>query len=181
MLLLAMGLIGFLGTSLQSRRVTESSVLHAAASSLVYGLLEQMKGIDYISLPNRDSAADPWRVTLRLSPAEADRAFPLNVVYTPAPNAPVAPLTTPAASVTAASIGAIDNVIGPFDLSTTSGAKSQQLQLTLWIWVDEIPDADNDVEEVKKITVVYTYTFNDGNRTKTVRDREVILRTRFDQ
>jgi hypothetical protein len=188
MLLLAIALVMFLGSFLQSRRVTEASVLHAAASSLVYGLLEQMKGIDYTSLPNRDPAdpTAPWQITLRVSQANADRAVPLTVVYTKAstpsaPTVPQAPLTTPAPAATAASVGAIENTIGPFPLSSTSGTQSQRLQLSLWIWVDEIPDVNRDVKEVKKITVVYTYKFNDGQRTKTVRDREVILRTRFDQ
>jgi hypothetical protein len=183
MLLLAIALVMFLGSFLQSRRVTEASVLHAAASSLVYGLLEQMKGLDYDSLPNRDpaDATAPWLITLRVSQAASDRSVPLSVVYTRAPNTPQAPLTTPAPAATAASVGAIENTIGPFPLSSTSGTQSQRLQLSLWIWVDEIPDANRDVKEVKKITVVYTYKFNDGQRTKTVRDREVILRTRFDQ
>lgn len=174
LLLLTMGLLGFLGSFIQSRRITESSVLHAAASSLVYGLIEQIKGLDYTSVPD----GTPPEIRLRVTPADI---VSLRTVYTQAPNAPVAPLTTPPLTATAASLGAIDNIIGPLALSTSEGARSQQLQINLWIWIDEIPDADRDVKEVKKITVVYSYSFNDGNRVRTVRDREVLLRTRFDQ
>jgi hypothetical protein len=49
------------------------------------------------------------------------------------------------------------------------------------VWIDEIPDSDNDVTEVKKITLVYTYSYLDGSVERIVRDREVFLRTRFDQ
>lgn len=186
LLLLATALITFLGTFVQSRRVTEASVLHAAATSLVYGLIEQMKGLDYTSLlpsPAVDPAAPssatwpPPYVRLRVN---QDLTIWLRVVHTTAPNPPAAPTTTPDPSVQAAAIGAIDNPIGPLPLSTTTSTVSQQLQMTIWMWVDEIPDRDHDVSEVKKITVVYTYTFNDGNRVRTVRDREVFLRTRFD-
>jgi len=174
MIILATGLLGFLGSFIQSRRVTESSVLHAAASSLVYGLLEQIKGLDYPSVPS----GSPPLIRVRVTPSDI---VELQAVYTRAPAAPAGPETTPALSATAASLGAINNPIGPLSLSSTTGTSSQPLTINLWVWVDEIPDADRDVKEVKKITVVYTYSFNDGNRVRTVRDREVILRTRFDQ
>ena len=105
----------------------------------------------------------------------------LRVVYTPAPGTPAAPTTTPALGSTAASLGAIDNTIGPLPLSTTTGTQAQNLVLSVWLWVDEMPDTTRDVAEVKRITMVYTYTFNDGRSTRTVRDREVFLRTRYDQ
>jgi hypothetical protein len=186
LLLLATSLIVFLGTFIQSRRVTEASVLHAAATSLVYGLIEQMKGLDYTSLlpsntvdpvaPSSETWPPPY-VRLRIN---QDLTVWLRAVYTPAPGTPAGPTSTPSAEATAASVGAIDNPIGPLPLSTTTSTVSQQLQMTIWLWIDEIPNRDHHVSEVKKITVVYTYTFNDGNRIRTVRDREVFLRTRFD-
>ena len=65
--------------------------------------------------------------------------------------------------------------------STVTGTASQEINLDIWVWIDEIPDAANDVSEVKKVTVVYTYSYQDGRVTRTIRDREVFLRTRFDQ
>ena len=49
------------------------------------------------------------------------------------------------------------------------------------VLLPEIPSVANEVSEVKKITVVYTYSYMDGNRERTVRDREVFLRTRYEQ
>lgn len=186
MLLLSMGLLAFLGTFIQSRRVTEGSVLHAAASSLVYGLIEQIKGLDYTSVPS----GSPSEIRLRVTPdinvdsdndGVPDGIVALRVVYTQAPDTAAAPLTTPAIDATAASLGAIDNIIGPLPLSSTTGTQSQTLTINLWVWVDEIPLTERDVKDVKKVTIVYTYQFNDGIRTRTIRDREVLLRTRFDQ
>ena len=104
----------------------------------------------------------------------------LKVVHTRAPTAAVAPTTTPAASASASSVGAIQNYIGSIPLSTVTGTASQDINLDVWVWIDEIPSSPN-VTEVKKITVVYTYSYVDGAATRTVRDREVFLRTRFDQ
>lgn len=185
--LLATVMVGFIGSFLQSRRFTESNVLNAASTSLVYGLIEQMKGLDYTTLlPSIevDAAAPddienlPPYIRLRV---HQDLTVWLRVVYTQAPDAPLAPLTTPAPTATAASVGAIDNWIGAIPLSTVTGTASQDLNLNIWVWIDEIPDVANDVSEVKKITVVYTYSYRDGSSTRAVREREVFLRTRFDQ
>ncbi len=185
MLLLATVLLGFLGTFIQSRRLTESSVMHAAATSLVYGIIEQIKGADYTTLlpstavdPDAPSGTTPPYIRVRIN---QDLTVWLQTVYTPAPGTPAAPATTPAPEVTAVSLDAIDNFIVPLPLSTATGTTSQQLAMNFWIWIDEIPDSSRDVTEVKKVTVVYTYTYNDGNRVRTIRDREVFLRTRYDQ
>jgi hypothetical protein len=179
--------IGFLGSFIQSRRVTEASVMHAAATSLAYGMMEQIKGVSYSSLlPStvEDTQATakgfspPPYVRVRIN---QDLTVWLKTVYTPAPTAPAAPTTLPSPTATAASLGAIDNVIGPLPLSTASGTSSQALTLTVWLWIDEMPDLSRDVSEVKKVTMIYSYSFNDGTRTRTIRDMEVFLRTRYDE
>lgn len=189
MTLLATVMVGFIGAFLQSRRFTESSVLHSACTSLVFGLVEQMKGLDYTTLlPSYDVDTDapddiensPPYIRLRVN---QDLTVWLRVVHTPwtATSTPQAPTTTPSTAATAASVGAIDNFIGSIPLSTVTGTAAQDLSLNLWVWIDEIPDTGRDVSEVKKITVIYTYSFLDGSSTRTIRDREVFLRTRYDQ
>lgn len=197
--MIAMGLLGgvalgFLGTFVQSRRVAEASVMHAAATSLVYGLIEQMKGFDYVNLMP-STATDANQATLDAFPGAGAKSAPyirvrinqdqvtwLQCLYTPAPGTPQAPTTTPPESSTAASLSVPDNLIGPLPLSSvTSSARSQALNLHLWIWIDEMPDVTHDVTDVKRVTLVYSYTYNDGNRVRTAIDREVFVRTRFDQ
>lgn len=177
-------MLGLLSAFVHSRRVTEDSVMHAAATSLVYGLVEQMKGLDYTTLlpstavdSEAPAGSTPPYIRVRIN--QDDIAW-LQCVYTAAGTAPQAPTTTPPASATAASLGAIDNVIGPLPLSSFAAASSQRLTLNLWVWVDEMPDATADVVDVKRITVVYTYQINDGATIRTIRDREVFIRTRFD-
>lgn len=190
--LLAAVMAGFIGTFVQSRRVTEASVLHAAASSLVYGIIEQIKGLEYTKrLPSTVDDFHPTDPTLRLGTApfvrvrlNQDRTAWLRVVYTSAtddtPNTPKGPATTPAPAVSAASLGAIDNFLGALPLSTVTGTMSQQLALNLWLWIDELAPT-GDLTDVKKITLVYTYSYMDGSKERIIRDREVFLRTRFDQ
>ena len=185
MTILVVLMLGLISSVLHSRRVTEASVLHAAASSLVYGIVEQLKGVDYTELlpsstvdPNAPTSISPPYVRVRIN---QDLTQWLRVVLTPAPGTPLGPTSTPGASATASSLGAIDNVVGPLPLSTTTGTTAQNLVLSLWIWIDEMPDTARDVSEVKRVTIVYTYTFNDGRTQRQIRDREVFLRTRYDQ
>lgn len=188
--LMATVMLGFITSFLQSRRVTESSVLHAAASSLLYGVVEQIKGLSYTNLlpstsPDDDDPAPaeikatlPNSIRLRIS---QDVTKWLRVVYTQAPGAPQAPTTTPGVKIKAADIGAIDNFLGDLPLSTVSGTTSQDLAMNLWIWIDEIPKAEDDVSDVKKITIVYTYSYMDGGHERIIRNREVFLRTLYDK
>jgi hypothetical protein len=192
--LMATVMLGFIGTFIQSRRTTETSVLHAACTSVVYGLIEQIKQLEYSELlPNQvvdptDAAATPApNVRVRIN---QNTVKWLQVVYTPvlgdgSADTPKGPRprhlrpTPPPPAWGADGSNAIDNWIGAIPLSTVTGSMSQQINLNLWIWIDEIPDTH--VTEVKKITVVYTYSFEDGAATRTVRDREVFLRSRFDK
>lgn len=186
--LMATVMLGFMGSFIQSRRITESSVLHAAATSLVYGIIEQIKQLDYATLlpnyetdpfaPTGTGAPEPPYIRVRIN---QNTIKWLEVVHTTAPSAAAAPTTKPAITATAASLGAAQNLIGSIPLSTITGTASQEINLDIWIWIDEIPDTSADVSEVKKITIVYTYSYQDGAVTRTVRDWDVFLRTRFDQ
>lgn len=181
--LMAGVMLAFIGTFIQSRRITESSVLHAAATSMLYGITEQIKQLDYTTqLPNYET--DPFAPTAKTPPyfrvrLNQSSVVWLKVVHTPAGTTPAAPTTTPAPDVPATSLGAIDNFTGSIPLSTVTGTASQQINLNIWVWIDEIPEGD--ASEVKKVTVIYTYSYLDGSVERVVRDREVLIRTRFDQ
>jgi len=204
--IMAMVMLGFIGTFIQSRRATEASVLHAAATSLVYGIIEQIKQIDYDSLPNNEidpaeAAQDtlglinPPYIRVRLNQNTVTWLQVVSTLVTDEDAAttsipyPQGPTVTPAPDATIA--GAVDNDLGSIPLSTIAGTASQEIKLHLMIWVDGISNKGHwaaegtqpapDTSDVKKVTVVYTYTFMDGNAPRTVRDREVFLRTRYDQ
>ena len=199
MFVLALTMLGFITTFMQSRRTTEASVLQAAATAMMYGLIEQIKQLDYNTLVPNGATDDPDAIDssgVAITPPfirvriNQEKIAYLRCVYTPVTDEdsttttipyPQGPSTTPATTATAASLGAIDNFIGAIPLSTVTGTRSQQINLNIWVWVDGIPDATRDVSEVKKVTVVYTYSYQDGAITRTVRNREVFLRSRYDQ
>src|SRR3954463_15450514 len=65
--LMATVMVGFIASFVQSRRVTESNVLHAAATSMIYGVIEQIKQLDYFDLlPNYET--DPFAPTATTPP-----------------------------------------------------------------------------------------------------------------
>jgi len=196
-------MLGFLSTFLQSRKVTESNVLHAAATNIVYGIIEQIKNLDYTSsLPcGAIDPADPnstpannlrvqinqntikWLRVVYTPYTPATTSVVAGVTVTTAASVPKAPLVTPGVGELAADVGggAIDNVVGPLQLSSASGTRSQDISVTIWIWIDELPDLTRDVTDVKRVTVVYTYDANVGSGIRTFRNREVFLRTRYDK
>lgn len=186
-------MLGIIGSFIHSRRVTESTVLNAACTSVVYGVIEQIKQLEYSELlPSQ--VVDPTDASNTAAPNVRVRINQntvkwLRVVYNPmqadgAANAAKGPTTTPSPTASATGVAAdgtnaIDNWIGAIPLSTVTGSMSQQINLNLWIWIDEIPDAY--VSEVKKVTLIYSYSYVDGSATRYVRDREVFLRSRFDK
>lgn len=191
--LMATVMLGFIGSFIQSRRVTESSVLHAAATAMIYGMIEQIKELDYSTQVPSDEV-DPYAPTGTGAPVppyvrvriNQSTVVWLQVVHTlastaAAPTTPQGPTTTPAPLATAASVGAVDNFIGAIPLSTVTGTTSQQINLNIWLWIDEIPNVAHDVGSAKKFTLVYTYSFQDGGKTRTIRDREVFVRSQYDQ
>lgn len=201
MWVLAVVMLGFIATYMQSRRNTEANVLAAAATSLTYGIIEQIKQLDYATLlpnyevdpdaPTVDGNGNPFNppyIRIRLN---QDTVRWVRVIHNTDRSTLTAPSTTPAPNAAAADVGAIDNFIGSIPLSTITGTASQTINLNLWLWIDEIGDQgtwaaeidppDPDCAEVKKITLVYTYSYQDGSSTRTIRNREVFLRTRYDQ
>ncbi len=186
-------MLGIIASFLHSRRLTESTVLNAACTSVVYGIIEQIKQLEYSELlPSQtvdptDAANTPApNVRVRIN---QNTVKWLQVVYTPmqadgTANTPKGPTTTPAPTAPATGVGAdgsnaVDNWIGAIPLSTVTGTMSQQINLNLWVWIDEVPDTY--VSEVKKVTLIYSYSYVDGSVTRYVRDREVFLRSRFDK
>lgn len=188
MFLMAGFMLGFLDTFLQSRRATEETILHTAATSVVYGLIEQMKGLNYdFGLPITstdpdqsdydafpDGAKSPPYIRVRLN---QDQATWLRCVNNLNPANYTAPQTTPG------SLAELDanmrNTIGPLSMSNVAGAKSHSLRLFVWVWVDSIADPNADVTDAKAVTLVYAYEFNSGIGVRTIIKRETFVTTRF--
>lgn len=189
MTLMATVLLTFISAFIQSRRITESSVLHAAATSLVYGIIEQVKTFDYTTLVPSTST-DSEQTTYDAFPtlgSGSGKSAPYirvrinqdQVTWLQCNTTDSAPTARPTSTASLSS--AYENVVGPLSLSTVSGTTSQALTVHLWVWIEQIADSSRDVSDVKQITFIYSYSYLDGRSTRTVIDREVFLRTRYDQ
>jgi hypothetical protein len=187
LVILATTMLAFLGAFLQSRKSTESNVMNSAVTSVVYGLIEQMKGLSYTDLlpsyvADTDAPAAPTpHIRLHLN---QDVSVWLTVRHQTDAASPWAPTATPTPIAAASTVGshpsgAVDNQIS-IPLSTVTGAASQNLNVNIWVWIDNLSDTTNDVADVKRVTVVYTYTLNTGTGIRTIRKRETFLRTRYD-
>jgi len=168
--------VAVLGATLQARRTSEEAIIQNAATSIVYGLVEQMKTLNlsnevtFNQLPSpADADCGQPHVKVRVDNSTTNGVF--LIASTGAP-----PEVTPAAAVDAATVSAVDNVVGPFDLSQTTGVSVQPLTITLWLWIE--PDYQpTAMEPMCRVTLVYTYRINLGNELRTFRDSVRFVRS----
>jgi len=205
LMVMTLFMLGFFTTYIQSRRITERSVMTAAATSLIYGIIEQIKELNLTNLapcttvdvyqagqttptvvpacdafPGSSAKAPPY-IRVRLN---QDQITWLQCVYNTT-TTPLAPTTVPPSNSTAATLTAAgygnptvpDNVIGPLALSNYTNTASQPLTMHVWIWVDNVANASADLPVAWQFTVVYSYTYMDGANTRTIVDREQFVRT----
>lgn len=151
---------GILAMIIQSRRLTEGSIVQNSVVTIMQGYIEQLKSMEYgllaVSLPTAPSV-NPTIPTV-LDEATPD---PLTLSWGSPPPAPLPAIgTTPTGAVTNTKSIAIKNpAVNPNDTLT----------LTIWVWVQDLTDIPNNVGGSKAITMIYTYQFRDGGRTKSFR------------
>lgn len=151
--------VGILGMMIQSRRLTEGSIVQNSVITVMQGYMEQVKSMEYsllaLSLPAAP-AVNPTIPTV-LGEAVAD---PLTLSWGTPPATLPAIGTTPAGAVANTKSIAIKNpAVNPNDTLT----------LTIWIWVQDLTDLPNNVGGSKAITMIYTYQARDGGRLKSFR------------
>lgn len=171
--------LGMLQALLQSRRVTEGSILQNSALNIMQGYIEQLKNMDYADLtvspasgtaeidltPDNeldndptDTSIDPLVLPLQLSTGSPPSTIP--AIGSPAPT------------------GAVDNerkvLIRYTSLTPTEADK---ITVNFWIWVKDLTGEVTDLSEAKAITIIYTYTVRDGGRIKRFRHQIRSIRT----
>jgi type II secretory pathway pseudopilin PulG len=151
---------GILAMIIQSRRLTEGSIVQNSVVTIMQGYIEQVKSMEYgllaVSLPTAPSV-DPTIPTV-LDEATPD---PLTLSWGSPPPALPALGTTPTGAVTNIKSIAIKNpAVNPNDTLT----------LTIWVWVQDLTDIPNNIGGSKAVTMIYTYQFRDGGRIKSFRN-----------
>lgn len=159
-LVLGMVLMGILATVIQSRRMTEGSVVQNSANAILQGYIEQMKTMAYetdlVSSPTStpvdlahwpsipcvkaDGSADPLYLSLNSPPNEKDQVNPTGGTD----NLKLVPIKTPA--------------VNPNDTIT----------FHIYVWVNDLEGSSTNVTQTKSITIIYNYEFIDGGKRRTV-------------
>jgi Tfp pilus assembly protein PilV len=192
MTVLAIAMGGIFATLLQSRRLTEGSVVQASALTIVQGYVEQMKSLEILELVGgtTDIYGKPVLTTTSYAiPTRSDSTTldPLMTsTGTPPDLSTIVPGVTPN--------GVVDNLknfdiakdISEAEKSSTSVATpvawssvwpkaknypsgtvgSSDLKINLWVWITDLSGTSILSSKAYGITVIYTWQYNDGRKAK---------------
>lgn len=150
---------GVLATLLHSRRLTEGSIFQNSTVTIMQGYIEQIKNMEFAQV-NVSPATTPSTPVTLATVQDQTTADPLTVsVGTP-------PSTMPAVGVTPT--GAVNNN-KVFDINNTPTIANDNLNLNIWVWVQDLTGTAANVTNAKAITMIYTWQVRDGNRTRSYR------------
>ncbi|MBP9913187.1 MAG: prepilin-type N-terminal cleavage/methylation domain-containing protein [Opitutaceae bacterium] len=150
---------GVLATLIQSRRLTEGSIYQNSTVTIMQGYIEQIKSMEF-SQVNISPASTPTIPVTIATVLDQDTPDALTLsVGTP-------PTSMPAIGVVPT--GAVNN-LKVVDINNTPTNTKDDLNMTLWIWVQDLTGVSANVSNAKAITLIYTWQFKDGTRTRTYR------------
>lgn len=182
--LLSMVVVGVLAALVQSRRLTEGSIYHNAALTVVQGYLEQIKEADFANVPYYNGSTlyasnsnDPIAGVTSQNRAKAIKTLLNNTdvdtldetngetisdfLLISSGNPPS--LSSVVAGGTAPS-GVEDN-LKLIDVNQTD-SKADDLRLRLWVWVQDASAPTHDATQLRAITIIYHWAMNDGRNTR---------------
>ncbi|MCF3649723.1 type IV pilus modification PilV family protein [Synoicihabitans lomoniglobus] len=171
---MSMVFAGMMSAFVQSRRLTEGSIFQNSTVTVVQGYLEQIKNMDFASIPHYDGdtlrrgtvITDDANIYTRL---DADTLDVLQI----SPGAPIAKSTVIPGEVPE---GVVDN-FKQIDINDTPETTADDLNLHVWVWITPLDDADNGVGPSRRIRMVYTWSFNNGGISQTYVDSITTIRS----
>ena len=187
MTVLAMIMSGVIAVLIQSRRLTEGSIYQNSATTIVQGYIEQMKNMELADLPyytsggtlvagsgtDADANLSYYNYTsntLVTGPKTGCTAS--NDISTRLDEATRDPLFISSGSPpdistitpgNAAPTGVIDNV-KLIDINQTPSTNADDLQVRLWVWVQDVTISGTSATTARAITILYQWRVKDGSR-----------------
>lgn len=196
--ILALTLGGILAALIQSRRLTEGSVIQNSAMTVVQGYLEQIKNMDLKDVVNANidpsaggvpNLAASFAIPTRFKePPASGTDDGVDSLWTTAGSPPNPSTLTPGVNPG----NAVDNLKDFPDVSGSSGtalswstqwpgatappttnvmtctAYPTDLHLNIWVWVQDLTGTTPNAKLVYGITMIYTWQYQDGNKTRYV-------------
>lgn len=159
-IVMAMVCGGILATIIQSRRLTEGSIVQNSINTVMQGYIEQTKSMEYADLAPSLAAAPSTPVTI---PTVLDSTTPDALTLSwGSPPTSLPPIgTTPT--------GAVDNVKS-IAIERPAVNPNDTINLVIWVWVQDLTDIPHNVGGAKAVTMIYTYRFQDGGRVRYIRN-----------
>lgn len=192
---LAISMGGIFATLIQSRRLTEASVVQGSALTIVQGYVEQMKSLEILELVGgtTDVYGNPTLTTTSYAIPTRSDSTTLDPLMTSTGTPPDISTLTPGVTPS----GVVDNLKN-FDmakdlLATDSDSTDEEsitpqvswssvwpnarnypsgtlgrtdLKLNLWVWITNLSGTSTLSSKAYGITVIYTWQYRDGSRTK---------------
>jgi len=198
--ILCLVLGGVLAALMQSRRLTEGSVIQNSAMTVVQGYMEQIKNMELKDVVNapKDPAAGgvaslsaSFAIPTRFKePPATGSDDGVDSLWTTPGNPPDPSTLTPGVTPN----GIVDNLKDFPDVSGSSGspltwstlwpgalsfptpsalvqtstAYATDLHLNIWAWVQDLTATTPNATQVYGFTMIYTWQYQDGNKTKYV-------------
>lgn len=171
--------LGMLQTMMQSRRLTEGSILQNSALNIIQGYVEQLKNMDYTDLTVSPASGS---AEIDLTPDNEDDNDPtdttIDPLILPLQLSTGSPPTTIPAIGTTPPTNAVNNERQVFIRFTSlTPLPTDKITINFWIWVKDLTGEITDLSEAKAITIIYTYTVRDGGRLKQFRHQIRSIRT----
>lgn len=172
-------LVGILGSILQADRISRENVDQSAALASAHGAVEQLlRGISFTELPYTDSSGNLYRGSGGSPIPSSDTATyamvsQLPICFNGQLTATALRLSTgtiplPSAiepgGLPAVGSGINDNTVA-IDINNTPNIASDDLQMRLWVWIQDATNLSVDATQVRAVTLIYQWRFLDGRNT----------------
>lgn len=175
--LLAIGVVGILGSLLYARTLSEGSIFQNAALTAVQGYIEQMKNMEFNDLPYltaggtvmAGSGTTSTEVPTRINATTADPLLISSATTIP-------DLSTIGVTAAGSPAGVIDN-LKLIDVNSTPDNTNDDLRLNLRVWIQDVSNPGISATQVRSITIHYAWRSTSGKTGRVLRSSVRTIRS----
>ena len=164
---------GVLSALIFAHRTTQESIDQNAAFASVRSTMEQIRAIPFATLPYTDPANSNQASNLYLGNGTildpSSTARDLTILFngttpvTLSVSVSDLPTLTAVTPSTAVPTGTEESTVN-IDINNTASTTSDDVNLRLWLWVQDISNTGVDATQVRAITLVYHWRYKDANK-----------------
>lgn len=165
---------GLLATLIQTRKLTEGSLLQNSANTIMQGYIEQIKNMEFADLPYTTGttvvpgsvAGSPSTLLTRSIARVSKTGGGMENVIDPLLISTSATTPAPAEILKSATPAGVVENVKIFDVNNTPDNVNDDLRLRMWIWIRDIGNPAVDATQVRGITVIYSWRANNAAQAR---------------